>query len=397
MYDDNERKRHQMKITAIETMHFSYPFSDEQRWYTGAWDHEMYGMRFHAVIVQVHTDEGITGLGEGHGWMGPDKIMAAIRQAAPRFIGRSPFDVEKLTVPGPDNLQNNAIGPIDVALWDIIGKATNTPVYRLLAQGAEYKPEHIRTYASGGVSYAWFKDPEVVIEEALRYKAQGFTAFKMRTGTSWGVSGVTTRRFIALLERVRDAIGYDMDLMVDANCRLPSVEMAVEIGKALTDLKAAWFEEPVPYNDPAPYVEIRRQVGVPISGGEGMTDPRRVRTFLDAGAYDIYQPEATWIGLTTAYRMAMVAHSKGLPCIPHSWTNAIAAATAAHLVAAIPNRRFLEVQQINNPMLTEIVDEPIPANRGYIDVPDKPGLGIELNMDALRRFPPLEGGIMEDR
>jgi L-alanine-DL-glutamate epimerase-like enolase superfamily enzyme len=385
-----------MRITRFETFLCSYAFPEEHTWWGGSWDQDGKAVRFHAIILRVHTDEGLTGLGEATPWGDCRAMEAAIHRLEPRFIGRNPFDVEKLTVHGPDGLVNQALAPVDCALWDIVGKATGTPVYRLLAKDGDFQPRHIRTYASGGLSYNWFGKENAIFDEIAAYKAQGFTGMKMRIGSAWGASGVTMQRFGDHLTKIRAALGDDMDLMLDANGRFRSVAEALEVCHILEGLRARWFEEPVHIHrasGPADYAAIRAQTTVPISGGEVVHSVSEHRALLQAGAYGIVQPDATFMGLTGAYRVAQMYHQVGLPCIPHSWTNAIAQAANAHLVAAIPNRVMLETQQIHNVMLTELADNPIPVNQGTIDVPERPGLGIELNEEAVKRHPFTENGI----
>jgi L-alanine-DL-glutamate epimerase-like enolase superfamily enzyme len=385
-----------MRITGFDTFKCSYTFPEEQSWWGGQWDRDLKGVRFNAVILRVRTDEGITGLGEAGPWGDCPAVEAMMHRLEQRFVGRDPFDVEKLTVHSADARTNSALAPIDCALWDIIGKATNTPVYRLLARDGDFQPKRLRTYASGGVGYNWFAKPNQVFEEVQRHKASGFTAFKMRIGSAWGLAGMTVSKFADHLTKVRATMGDEMDLMLDANCRFRTVEEALEVAYVLEGLRARWFEEPV-----SPYVEggiehyrqIRAKTTVPISGGEGIHSMDQHQAFLVGKAYAIVQPDASFIGLTRAYRVALMYHRAGLPCIPHSWTNAIAHAANAHLVAAIPNRVMLETQQIDNPMLTDLVDNPIPVDKGFIDVPERPGLGIELNEDAVKGHPFAENGI----
>jgi L-alanine-DL-glutamate epimerase-like enolase superfamily enzyme len=385
-----------MRITRFETFLCSYTFPEESSWWGGRWDVDLKGVRFNAVIVRVLTDEGITGLGEVEAWGDCPAMAATIHRLAPRFVGRSPFDVEKLTTLGVNGDANGALAAIDIALWDIVGKATATPVYRLLAQDGDIQPNRIRTYASGGVGYNWFSKPGQILDEVASVREKGFTAFKMRIGSAWGLANMTVSQFGDLLSRVRVALGDDIDLMLDANCRFRTPAEALEVAHILESLHALWFEEPIsPYREggPAGYREIRSKTSVPISGGEGLRTLEQHQAMLKAQAYGIVQVDSSFIGLTHAYRVALLYHQQGLPCIPHSWTNAIAHAANAHLMAAIPNRVMLETQHIGNPMLTELVDQPIPVNCGWIDVPERPGLGIELNEDAVARYPFTENGI----
>jgi L-alanine-DL-glutamate epimerase-like enolase superfamily enzyme len=160
-----------MKITRFETHLCTYSFTEEKIWWGGSWDLDAKAVRFHAIILRVHTDEGITGLGEASPWGDCLAAEAMIHRLEPRFLGRDPFDVEKLTVHTGDDRVNSVLGPIDCALWDIIGKATQTPVYRLLAQDGDLKPQGIRTYASGGLTYNWFDSTDKIFDEVLSYKA----------------------------------------------------------------------------------------------------------------------------------------------------------------------------------------------------------------------------------
>jgi L-alanine-DL-glutamate epimerase-like enolase superfamily enzyme len=386
-----------MRITRFEAFLCSYLFPEEKSWWGGqSWEMDLKGVRFNAIILRVHTDEGITGLGEPSGWGDCRAIEATLHRLEQRFVGKDPFDVEKLTVHTPDRTVNSCLAAIDCALWDIIGKSTDTPVYRLLAKEGDYQSTHIRTYASGGVSYNWFAKPDQIFDEIAQLKAEGFTAFKMRIGSAWGLAGMTISKFGDYLTRVRAALGDDIDMMLDANCRFRSVQEAMEVAHILEGLNARWFEEPIPRpiddNDDR-YFQIRSSTRVPISGGEGHSLLAEYQRAIKVKSYEIVQPDACAIGFTSAYRVAQLYHRAGLPCIPHSWTNAVAHACNAHLVAAIPNRVMLETQHIGNPMLTELVDHPIPVNQGFIDVPERPGLGIELNMDAIKKYPFIDNGI----
>ena len=385
-----------MRITRFETFLCTHTFPPEETFWGGRWDVDLRGLRFHAIILRVHTDEGITGLGEAAGWGDCPGLAAQIHDLEPRFIGRDPFDVEKLTALGANGSINRALAAIDVALWDIMGKATDTPVFRLLARDGDVQPYNIRTYASGGVGYTWFDRPEQVIDEVLRHKANGFTAFKMRIGSAWGLAGITMARFEEHLQAVRDAMGDDMDLMLDANCRFRSVDEAIEVAHMLDNVGARWFEDPTTHHGedgPERMKAIQAQVDVAISGGETYHNLEQQQRFIVAKAFALVHVDSTFVGMTHAYRLARLYHDIGRPCLPHSWTNAIAQAANAHLVAAIPNRVMLETQQIGNPMLTDLVDNPIPVNQGFIDVSERPGLGIELDEAAVARYPFTENGI----
>ena len=298
-----------------------------------------------------------------------------------------------------------------------MGKATDTPLYRLLDTEGLAEPR-LRCYASGGVGWAWFDRPEQLIEEAMEHRANGFTAMKLRIGTSWGRSEVTVGRFLELLGRLRDAVGPNFELMLDANMRFSPDEAdeVLESGAVgLRDLDFRWFEDPIMRSEDdasyrgitaeateadsvAVYRRLREESGIPISGGETTFDPRVVRRLIDGDALDIVNLDVTWVGLDQARRFASWLEARGRLCIPHSWTTAIGFAATAHFVAAIPNRYTLEHQTINNRLMDDLVTDPVLPVNGYVTVSERPGLGIELDEAAMSsNFRRIDGDILIDR
>ena len=404
-----------MRITEIETFVCSYAFPEADRWYAGGrGQREPLAMHFNAIVLRVHTDEGITGLGEIMPWSDIDTRIRAVRDVVrPRLVGRSPFDADKLTMFGLDLDTNLALAAANVACWDIVGKATDTPVYRLLDTEGLAEPR-LRCYASGGVGWAWFDRPEQLIEEALEHQTDGYTAMKLRIGTSWARSQVTPARFLDLLGRLRHAVGPDFELMLDANMRFSPDEAdeVLELARGLGELDFRWFEDPImraeddasyrgitaeatDADSVTVYRRLREESGVPISGGETTFDPRVVRRLIDSDALDIVNLDVTWVGLDQARRFARWLEARGKLCIPHSWTTGISFAATAHFVAAIPNRYTLEFQMINNRLMDDLLIDPVLPVNGYVDVPERPGLGIELDEAALdSRFHRIEGDIL---
>ena len=386
-----------MKITRFETFLISHGFEDERGWWGNpcamAWE----GTHFHGLIVRVHTDEGITGLGEASPWWSIEEQERLIHQLEPRFVGQDPMNVRLLTTHTQDQLTNRALSAIDVALWDIVGKALGVPVYRLLAQDGDYQNQGIPTYASGGVQYAWPDGTEQLIEEALYHQLCGFTAMKLRIGSPWEETGTTMDQFESLMRRLRDAVGDEMGLMLDGNQRFKTLEDALRAARTVDELGFKWFEDPISHHGEEGIANYRtlqvRTAQVAISGGEVYHSLEQHQPHVKTGTFDIVHIDSTFIGLTRAYRLARIYHAMGRPCIPHSWTNAVAHAANAHLVAAIPNRVMLETQQINNPMLTDLVDNPIPVHQGTVDLSERPGLGIELRDDVVRSKPFLGGRV----
>ena len=183
----------------------------------------------------------------------------------------------------------------------------------LLRPGA---PDRVRLYASSGCRYDWRDRPEQLIDEALEYIAQGFTAMKFRIGTEWAWDGVTVDRFLGLVRELVQEVDGRMELMLDGNCRFTE-EQALAVALELDRLGFTWFEEPVPWdNNVDGYARLCAAVDMPITGGESFTTLERFRPYLDKRAYDIVQPDAALCGITEALRIAEVAHRYGRRYLP---------------------------------------------------------------------------------
>ena len=384
-------RRENIRITDVRVTLLSYELPPDKQWMTA----DILVWKTDAVLVEVLTDKGITGIGESSPYGGPERIKQFIESfVRPALLGRNPFDVEHLAGAwaGPRVHQIPWAG-VDAALWDIIGKAKGRSVWNLLAAGTAPDP-HLRIYASGGVEYAWYKRPEDLIEEAVRHKENGYTAFKFRIGTDWKRAGMTAARFIPWLEKLRAAVGPAMDLMLEGNMRL-TLEEALDLCPVLEQFRFLWFEEPVPQRAEGAverHIQINRALPrVMVSGGEQLATRSEFKEWIDRDAYDIVQPDANTTGLTEAWHIARMAHLKGKPCCPHNWHGGLTTMDNAALVAAIPNRLVLELNQTFNPLKEEVFKEPLVVRKGYMDLPDKPGFGVELAPDLPRKFPCLPG------
>ena len=356
-----------------------------------------------SMLVKVYTDDGVVGIGEPSPYGGALLDVKTIIETniRPRFIGKNPFDVEILTTQnefpegfGYGNVPYNcAVAGISQALWDIIGKAMEMPVYRLLNRNGNYK-DRVRAYASGGMTYET-ADYEILIDEVLQYKEMGYSAWKLRPYTPLNAPShmernkkpppVDIHKFISILERIRLAVGDGMDLMVDAGCRLQNIDEAVSVSQAMQELSFSFIEEPLPrvIED---YVELSKEIQIPIAGGECLVSRRQFRPWVDAGAYDILQPDGNLAGISEVMMIASMADAKGLPCIIHNWANDVSIAANVHLAAAIPNCPMVEYNVTYNPLRTELVMVPFIPEDGFFILPERPGLGIELDEKALRRF-----------
>jgi L-alanine-DL-glutamate epimerase-like enolase superfamily enzyme len=390
--------RENLKITDIKVTLLSAEIPKERWWYnprTIVWKSD-------AVLVQVFTDQGIVGIGEGTPYGGPVEMKEfAERYIKPAIVGQNPFDVELIAavwsaspaaasrgVPGI-----RAWAGVDCALWDIIGKSKGLPVYKLLATDNAPSPR-IRLYASGGDEWAWYKRPEDLIDEAVRMKELGYTAYKFRLGPDWKAQALTVAKYIPLLRKLRQAVGPKMELMQEANMRL-SVEECLELAPVLEELRFLWFEEPCRAWDPGAienHLKIRALMPhVMVSGGESRSHRFEFKEWIDRGAYDIVQPDCNWAGMTESWYIARMAHLKKKLCCPHDWHGGLTIMENAALVAGIPNRLVLEHNVTFSHLREGVFKEPLLAKNGFMDLPDKPGFGVDVIPDVEKKFPYIPG------
>lgn len=380
-----------MKITSVRTLCLSRPHEPERQWCTA-------GVRVpkaDCAIVVIDTDDGIQGIGEACAYGLPPKIRANVEQLTTGLLGADPADLAIVPQPvGNDAPYDTAVAGIDAALWDLRGKASGRRVSELLAGDRRQALDRVRLYASGGVNYDWEEQPESVVQEAVEYADRGFTAFKMRPGTEWSWAGVTPERFIRLAEQVTQAVSQRMELMLDGNQRLTE-DQALEIAQALDALGWTWFEEPIPMRDIAGYARLNAAVSMPITGGETLTRVEQYEPYLRQKAYSIVQADGGWCGLTEGMRIAERAHQAGVAYCPHNWHNGLMTMANAHLVAAIPGPRVLELCMVQGPLQWDILRQPPVIQDGHLILPDAPGLGVELAPDLEARFPYIDGSWAE--
>jgi L-alanine-DL-glutamate epimerase-like enolase superfamily enzyme len=384
-------RRENLTIRDVKVTIMSYELPREKQWVTASY----LTWKTDAVLVQVITDQGIVGIGESSPYGGPENVKKFIEDfIRPVIIGKNPFDVEFLATGwGSTHPNYPAWAGVDAAMWDVIGKAKNMPVYKLLATDNE-PVTHLRMYASGGVEYAWYKRPEDLIDEAIRHKEEGYTAFKFRLGTEWKNSGVTLKKYIPYLYKIREAVGPKFDLMQEANMRF-TLEEALELCPVLEELKFLWFEEPLDSRREGAidgYIQIGKALPtVLVSGGEGLGMRFDFKSWIDRDAYAIVQPDCNQTGVTEAWHIAHVANMRNKHCCPHNWHGGLTTMANAALVASIPNRLMLELNQSYNPFKEELFKEPLQVKKGYMDLPNKPGFGVELVEGVEKRFPYLPG------
>jgi D-galactarolactone cycloisomerase len=373
-----------MRIAAITThileAPLRQPFAFSQWWY---------GTR-RALLVEVVCDDGVTGWGECYGPPGPN--AAVLHELTPLILGQDAQAVEqiwelcynRLRDYGQKGVVIAALSGLDIALWDAQGKRLGVPIYRLF--GGPLRSE-VSAYATGLYKQASNDLAGLFAEEAAGYVAQGFRAVKMKVG--FGV-----REDVGLVRAVRAAIGPDVALMIDANHAYDAVA-AVQLGRQVADQDIGWFEEPVPPEDVQGYVEVRRQLPMPIAGGECEFTRWGFRELLARRAVDIVQPDTCSAGgLSECRKIAALASAYGVRYVPHCWGTGIALAAALQLLAVLPPNPLsmtpweplLEFDCTEHPIRQAILAEPLLPIGGRMRVPDGPGLGITVERAALEHF-----------
>lgn len=386
-----------MRITRLETLRLRCPVDPNHTRPSSRFVHDG------SIHLRIHTDAGVTGLGEPSPYGGPLPRVADIleREIQPLLVGKAPTElVASLTrlkdYPegfGHGNVPYDAAwAGVEQALWDIEGKVRGLPLYRLLNPALTSTPR-LRVYASGGMSYE-HEPPELIVEEAALCQAQGYTAWKMRPSVPGEATRsqhnrtsppIDMRRLLAMVEGVRRAVGDDMDLLVDTGCRCRDIQEATDLARALEELGFCLFEEPLPrvIDD---YARLAEAVKIPISSGESLVSSRQVAPWLKQRALDVVQPDGNLAGITGVLEIARLAEANGIPCVLHNWANPISLAANLHLAAAIPNCSLVEYPILYNPLRTELVQDPRHPLNGYLEIPDRPGLGVELDEQAVRRY-----------
>ncbi len=345
-----------------------------------------------SCIVEIETEDGIVGWGECYG---PSAVARAYieTQFAPRIIGRDAFDVEviwedlynRIKDYGGKGMAAAALSGIDIALWDIIGKACGRPIHKLI--GGAHRTE-VTAYATGLYFIDMDRLVEEAVEEAQGYVAEGFTAVKMKIGL--GDPKLDIRRVAA----VREAVGGATRLMVDAN-HCMTVPQAIRIGRELEQLNVEWFEEPISPEDIDGYVEVTRALDMAVAGGENEMTRWGFRDLVVRKAMDIVQPDVCAAGgISECRKIATLAAAHGVECVPHAWGSAIGVAATLHFLAALPDQPpsfrpmppMFEFEQCENPFRDLLATEPIVQVRGKVQIPTGAGLGIEIDRKILDRY-----------
>ena len=353
---------------------------------------------FDAAILRLETDDGLVGWGEGKNAAGSAGHYATLvhllnHEFGPRIIGRDPADItfiwedlyngvraDKSRAAGQAmpalarrGLTVAAISAIDIALWDILGKADGKPVWQLLGGR---KADRLPAYASGG----WADAANIGAQLQSYIDQGGFKAVKMRVGAMDDKPHISAARVRA----ARKALGPDIDLMVDAHGTY-SVADAKRFAHLTRDEDLAWFEEPVIADDKTGMAEVRAATHTPIATGESEATRYAFRDLATSRAADIFQPDPAFCGgITEAMRIGTLASAFNLKLAPHLWAGAPCFFAGLHICAASPASFTVEYSLGANPMIHDLATEEIAVSDGMIAIPDTPGLGLTVNEKVLK-------------
>ena len=352
----------------------------------GGWSNELTQEDCVHTLIAVLTDEGLTGFGSAS--TNDDLVKSALEVMKDLYLGENALEPERVSEKlhqhtfwmGRGGSLTHTISGIDIALWDILGKATGQPLGRLL--GGRHR-ERVKPYAS-----LLMREPQELAEVLGAAKAQGFRAFKI----GWGPFGrVNAAMDEAIVRSAREAVGPESLLMVDAGGSDAfwnnGYKWALRTAEMLAGYDVAWFEEPLVPDAIEDLINLRRQSTVPISGGEVLTRRQSFYPWLTRGAFDIVQPDVTKVGgISEERRIGWMAQENGVRFIPHGWNTLIGLATDLHLSSAFSDTDLVEYLT-GSPYVDEIGTEKwVLDEDGMLPIPNRPGLGIELDPDALTKY-----------
>ncbi len=348
------------------------------------------------TFVKVETDEGLTGVGEARVLNRTEAVLGYLSEASSRYvIGSDPFEIERLVMrmfredfERSDAVVMTGIALVEIACWDIIGKALGQPVYRLLGGAVR---DRIKAYANGW--YTVERSPEEFHAAAKRVVAKGYRAMKLDPFGAgfYELERAEKLRSIALVEAVRDAVGPDVEILVEMHGRFSPVS-AVEMARELAPFKPSWFEEPVPPENTAALKKASdalAPLGIPIATGERLHTLYEYRELFELQAADIIQPDITHIGgLLNTKKLAAWAEAYYMLVAPHNVGGPVSTAASLHLAACTPNFKIQEhfndfgeaYVKAAAPGVPEVVD-------GYFALPAGPGLGVTLDEDVIAAHP----------
>jgi L-alanine-DL-glutamate epimerase-like enolase superfamily enzyme len=344
------------------------------------------------VVIRIETNEGVVGLAEVDS--SPEMVKAAIDAPESHVIGsglralllgEDPLDVDRLREKlyrraiyfGRRGVGIHALSGVEIALWDIKGKALGVPVCRLLG---EPRRDRVRAYAS-----TLMPETTAAVEERVsELAAEGFTAIKL----GWGPLGASAAQDIALIRAARRAAGEAVDLIIDVGLGYGGdVATARAVARACEELNIFCLEEPFGPDELSAYASLTRHASIAVSAGEQLTTLSEFASLIAEGGVDIVQPDVTRCGgLAEAVRIARYANERGVGFMPHAWKSGIIKAATLHVLAVAPAAPFLEYAVARTPINAGLARQRFPLVDGCVEVPTDPGLGIEIDPDALAQL-----------
>ncbi|MBM08964.1 MAG: mandelate racemase [Magnetovibrio sp.] len=373
-----------MKVAKVITHIVEAPVSEPFHWAIGEASSRS------SCVVEIITDTGLVGWGE---CFGPARPAAAMVKAyEPWLLDFDPLATEQIWQnlyasyrdQGQKGIPICAISGIDIALWDIKGKYFGMPIYQLM--GGPLRTE-VKAYATGTYRKRDGDPMDYIADEVARYKNEGFSALKLKIGFE-------VDEDLALISKVRDVIGPEMGLMLDANHGYDAVD-AIRLARAAEAFNIGWFEEPVSPEDLDGYLAVKSSTSIPMAGGETEYTRFGFREIFRRRAMDYVQPDTCAAGgLSECKKIADMANAFGIRYVPHVWGTGIGLAAALHLLAVLPHnppgRRpwepILEFDRSEHPARQAILTVPIEHKRGFVNIPAGPGLGIEIDKQTLAEF-----------
>jgi len=348
------------------------------------------------IFIRLDTDEGISGYAEATAHNKTQPMLGYLQEAFRRYvIGSDPFDTEslfsrmyRLDYSHGGNVQMTAISAFEIACWDVVGKALGQPVWRLLGGRCR---DRIPAYANGW--YRVDRDPKLFAAKAREVVARGYRALKFDPFGGGGLELPRSERLLAIgiVEAVRDAVGPDVELLIEAHGRM-SPSTAVAMARALERFEPAWYEEPVPPEDIESLLFVKNHIGIPVATGERAYTRYGFRELVERRAADILQPDIIHAGgFLETKKIAAMAEPCYMTMAPHNSAGPGCTAASVHLAACTSNFKIQETfDDFDEPWLGRIVRGAPAVKDGFFELPSKPGLGIELDEDAAAAHPPNE-------
>ena len=374
-----------LKVHVIQS-HLETPFSFSQGWVS----------KRSATLVEINTNDGITGWGEAFcQGLEPPEISAAVIENSLKelIINENPLDIEKIWFKMYNQTRDfgrkgsviSGISAIDIALWDIAGKYYKKPIYQLL--GGAFRKK-IKPYATGFYRINGKDEAVRLSDEALMHYENGFDHMKIKLG--FGVQDD-----INVMKSIQKVLNNkNCTFMVDTN-HAYGVTEALELGYALEEFNLRWYEEPVVPENLEGYAYLRKKLKTPIAGGENEHTLYGFKDLLKLGCIDIAQPDiGSCGGITGAKHISILAQSFGIEVNPHVWGSAVAQSASIHFIASLPETNhslfarqpILEYDQSDHPFRKELLKTPIKITNGYVPVQTSPGLGIEVNNEIIKKY-----------